>query len=50
VVGEGPFSGRELGQSGPRSISATDIVGLPCQHDIVEMVDGPLPQRRKRLQ
>jgi hypothetical protein len=38
----GPFSERELGQRGPRCISTTDIVGLPCQRDIVEMIDRSL--------
>jgi len=42
----GPFGGRKLIRAGARCISAVDVVGLLCQHDIVEMVDR---QRRRWL-
>ncbi len=43
-----PQRARSLVRAAARWISVADIVGLPCQH-IVEMVDRPLPQSRKRL-
>jgi len=35
-------AGGSLVITGPRCIFVADIVGLPCQHDIVEIVDRPL--------